>query len=65
MTPAEEKLLAKARRGLPITAADKLSVITERGDVEWFKIGLRDQKLDTPEALAACEARKAELEGRG
>ena len=65
MTPAEEALLAKARRGLPITVTDKLSVITERGDVEWFKIGLRDQKLDTPEALAACYLRKAQLEGRG
>jgi hypothetical protein len=64
MTPAERALLAKARRGDPITIADKMAVITERADVEWFKIGLRDQKLDTPEALAACELRKAQLEGR-
>lgn len=65
VTPAEERLLAKARRGDVLTVEDKLSVITTRGDVEWFKIGLRDQKLDTPGALAACEARKAQLEGRG
>jgi hypothetical protein len=64
VTPAEENLLAKARRGDVLTVEDKLSVIATRGDVEWFAIGLRDQGLETPETRAACARRKAELEGR-
>lgn len=52
-TAAEDALLAKARRGAPITIEDKLSVIGRAADVDWFREGLRDFGLDTPEALAA------------
>lgn len=61
---AEEALLAKARRGAPITVEDKLSVIDSAADVDWFRAGLREFRLDTPEALAACARRKADLQRR-
>lgn len=61
-TAAEDALLAKARRGAPITIEDKLSVIGRAADVDWFREGLRDFGLDTPEALAACARRKVDLQ---
>lgn len=61
MTGAEAALLAKARRGAPITIEDKLSVVVTEGDVDWFREGLRDFGLATPEALAACARRKADI----
>lgn len=62
MTSAERALLAKARRGEPLTVDDRLSVIDSVGDVDWFKAGLQIQRLDTPEALGAVARRKAEIQ---
>lgn len=61
MTRAEAALLAKARRGEAVTLLDKLSVITSAADVDWFRDGLREQGLGTPEAVAACARRKIDL----
>jgi hypothetical protein len=60
-TRAEDALLAKARRGAPITVEDKLSVIDSALDVDWFRAGLRDLGLQTAETDAACARRKVEI----
>lgn len=62
MSPAVRKLLAKARAGEEPTTDDKLAAIDTVAEVEWFKAGLKQHGIDTPENLAACARRKIELQ---
>lgn len=62
MTDAERDILAKHRRGLPITADDVVQTITTEAELEGFRAGLRLRGALTADALTAIETRRFQLQ---
>lgn len=59
--PAQERALAKIRRGQPLTADDKADTITSREELDAYESGLKDRDAFTSEAMQAILRRRAEL----
>ena len=61
MTP-ERDIIEKAKRGLPISAADICTTIFTEAELESFKAGMKHHGRLTGEALTAIEKRRHQLQ---
>lgn len=61
MTPAQRDILAKSRRGEPITVLDKLRTMESREELAAFEAGVKRQINWTDEHQAAFDLRRREL----
>ena len=59
--PAQERALAKIRRGQPLTADDKVNTITSREELDAYEAGLKRRGALTNDDMAAILRRRAEL----
>ena len=64
INPAQERALAKIRRGEALSEDDKAATISSRDELDAYLKGLSDRGRLTSEALAAIIKRQGEL-GRG
>ena len=56
-----DAILAKIRRGEPLTEAEKCAGITSETELEQYRLGLRNGGRLTADAMQAIEVRRREL----
>ncbi len=62
VTDAQQDILDKARRGLPITEWDVCRTIECEAELESYRAGLRLRGALTPDAMRAIEQRRFQLQ---
>ncbi len=62
MSDAQQDILDKARRGLPITEWDVCRTITTEAELESYRAGLRLRGALTRDAITAIEQRRFQLQ---
>lgn len=65
MTPAELRIIDKARRGQTITPADTVATITSLAELDAYRKGLSARGALTSDAMAAIRDRQDLLKTRG
>ena len=61
INPAQERALAKIRRGQPLTADDKVNTITSLPELDAYMDGLKRRGALTTDDMTAIERRRGEL----
>ncbi len=61
INPAQERALAKIRRGQPLTADDKVNTITSLPELDAYMDGLKRRGALTGDDMAAILRRRGEL----
>lgn len=61
INPAQERALAKIRRGQPLTADDRVNMITSREELDACWAGLKSRGALTTDDMAAILRRRGEL----
>lgn len=63
INPAQERALAKIRRGQPLTEDDKADTITSADELAAYEDGLKRRGALTTDAMAAITRRRKEIGG--
>lgn len=61
INPAQERALAKIRRGQPLTSDDKVNTITSLPELDAYLAGLKSRGALTTDDMTAIERRRGEL----
>lgn len=61
INPAQERAPAKIRRGQPLTADDRVNMITSREELDAYWAGLKSRGVLTTDDMAAILRRRGEL----
>lgn len=65
MTPAENRILERAKQGIPPTPADIVQTIACLAELDGYRQGLSQRGALTTDAMAAIKARQDQLLTRG